>query len=141
MLNFLSNAIASRMSEPTIQRTLASCMFLPGLACVVAPRRLLNLSLCNDKKQDISDTALVIFQFFGMQACLVGTVLGTCRMTEQSYRAFATAMIPFLGINYYYRYMNPIIAPWPMLADFVNNIIMCQVALAGAALLGKGKEQ
>lgn len=115
-------------------------MFLPGVACVLAPRRLLTLALCQDKR-DISGTTVLTFQFFGMQACLVGTVLGTCRMTEQSYRAFAAAMLPFFGINYYYRFIKPTIAPWPMLADFVNNVIMSQLALAGAKLLGKAKNQ
>lgn len=133
--NFISQAIATRTNEPSIQWALASCMFLPGMACVVAPRQLLNLSFIAEKKKEINSTSLLIFQCFGMQACLVGTVLGTCRMTEQAYQAFAAAMVPFFGINYYYHFVKPISAPLPMLADFVNNVVMSQLALAGAILL------
>lgn len=135
-LDFLGGLVAARMSESTIQQTLACCMFLPGAACVLAPRKLLQLSLRQEKRNEITDTTLLIFQFFGMQACLVGTVLGTCKMTQESYRAFAAAMIPFFGINYYYHFVKPTIAPLPMLADFINNVVMSQIALAGALLLG-----
>lgn len=142
MLYLLSNALASRLTEATIQRTMAMCMFLPGLACVVAPKTLLKLSLRKEKQQEAqSDTTALIFQFFGMQACLVGTVLGTCRMTTQAYNAFAAAMLPFFGINYYYHFCVPTIAPLPMLADFINNFIMSQLALAGAKLLASSKDR
>jgi len=131
-------AIASRLSEPTIQKILASCMLFPGFACAVAPRTLLETSLCEDRRrEEISDTTLLVFRCFGAQACLVGIVLGTCRMTPRSYAAFAAAMIPFVGFNFYYGIVDPvIISPIPMLADFVNNVVMCQLALAGAKLLG-----
>jgi hypothetical protein len=133
--NFLSKAIASRTNEPSIQWTLATCMFLPGMACAVAPRQILNLSLRKEKKKEINSLSVVIFQFFGMQACLVGTLVGTCRMTEQAYQTFAAAMVPFFGINFYYCFRQPIVAPLAMLADFVNNLVMSQLALAGATLL------
>ena len=135
--NVLSGAIAARTNEPSIQWTLAWFMFLPGVACVVAPRKVLNMSLREEKKKDINSTALLIFQFFGMQACLVGTVVGTCRMTEQAYQSFAAAMVPFFGINYYYHFVKPTIAPLAMLADFLNNVVMSQLALAGAMLLNR----
>ena len=53
-------------------------------------------------------------------------------MTTNAYKSFAAAMIPFFGFNYYYHFVKPFIAPIPLLADFVNNVIMSQLALAGA---------
>lgn len=58
-------------------------------------------------------------------------------MTPSSYKAFAAAMLPFFGFNYYFHFVKPTIAPLSMLADFVNNALMSQLALAGAFLLEK----
>jgi len=121
-------------------------MFFPGLLCVIAPRPLLDLSLTEERKKEdtaaaANDTTVLIFQCFGAQACLVGTVLATCRMTPQSYRAFAAAMIPFFGFNWYFRFVEPVVAPLPMLADFINNVLLSQIALAGAYLLEQQQQQ
>lgn len=49
-------------------------------------------------------------------------------------------MIPYFGFNFYCHFVKPFIAPLPMLADFVNNVIMSQIALAGAHLLEQKKK-
>jgi len=107
---------------------------------MVFPRPLLEMSLTKARLAHINDSTLIVFQCFGSQACLVGAVLATCRMTPQTYKAFAAAMIPYFGFNFYCHFVKPFIAPLPMLADFVNNVIMSQIALAGAHLLEQKKK-
>ncbi|KAL9180169.1 hypothetical protein ACHAXT_008139 [Thalassiosira profunda] len=123
-----------------IRATLAGCMFAPGLLCVVAPYPLLRLSLRPERRDQINALSLLLFRCFGAQACLVGTVLGFCEMTPTTFRAFATAMVPFFGFNFYYHFVDPWIEPLPMFADFINNAVMGLAALKAAMLLdGKKK--
>jgi hypothetical protein len=114
-------------------------MYIPGALCILAPSRLLRLSLRPEKRSQINDLSLLLFRCFGAQACLVGSVLATCEMTPKTFRAFASAMIPFFGFNFYYGVVDPWIAPLPMVADFVNNVSMCLFALKGARLLDGGE--
>jgi hypothetical protein len=58
-------------------------------------------------------------------------------MNVTTYKAFSAAMLPFYGFNIYFGLIHPVIAPLPMLADFINNVVMSQLALVAAAMLLK----
>ena len=120
---------------------LAFCMGFPGLLCLLAPRRLLEFSMEDTTgRKGFNDLTVLIFQCFGSQAMLVGTVLYSAeRLGASGFKAFAAAMVPYLAFNVNVMTKGANVAGTrlkyiPNMCDMINNAAMLAVAMVGLKL-------
>jgi hypothetical protein len=118
------------MTALRIQRSLASVFLLLGGWCLLAPAQVERLALRPEYVIGNATSALLM-GCFGAQAVLAGVVILCSRFTPRTFLVFGLAgSLPFVCFNYYFYFVQPMFTAW-MLLDFVGNIAILSLCLAG----------
>ncbi len=125
------------MQTINIQRLIALPYFVLGGWCLFAPHMVERLMI-NPAYQHLSVTSALFTGCFGAQAVLGGVFIWFSRFTRATFLAYAIALLPFFGFNYYFVYELPILNRW-MSLDFGANAAMFMLSLWGWRM--KGQEQ
>ena len=125
------------MQTINIQRLIALPYFVLGGWCLFAPHMVERLMI-NPAYQHLSVTSALFIGCFGAQAVLGGVFVWLSRFTRATFLAYAIALLPFFGFNYYFVYELPILNRW-MALDFGANAAMFVLSLWGWRM--KGQEQ
>lgn len=118
------------MSALAIQRLLALVFLTLGSWALLFPRMVESVVFVPVHQIDTMVSALLI-GCFGAQACLCGIVVGLSQFRRITFIFFGVAgSIPFIVLNYYFLFVEPIFTNWLVL-DFAGNL-----AIAGLCILG-----
>lgn len=110
-----------------IQYLIAAVFFVLGGWCLVAPQSVLDLALRPEYQRD--DRLLqIVTGCFGAQACLAGVFAAFSTFTKRTFLAFAIAVLPFFGFDYYFYAVDPVFNEL-ILLDALGNLIF--LALCG----------
>ncbi|KAJ3408347.1 hypothetical protein HDU80_006031 [Chytriomyces hyalinus] len=109
-----------------------------GLASVLFPETALRLFLADDAYTSILakggktviPAARIIFQCFGSQAALCGTLILTSEFTAATFKTFGLAMIPYFLFDYW-AWKHNFVSTLGAVGDGLGNIVF-----AGASYLG-----
>lgn len=116
-----------------IQAGLATPFLGMGGWCLLTPGMVERLSLRPEHVID-SPVSHLLLSCFGAQAMLCGLLILLCRFSRRAFLVFGLlASLPFFGFNVYFYFIEPLFTPL-MLLDFVGNIAILVLCLAGAAL-------
>jgi hypothetical protein len=117
------------MQSIHIQRLIALPYFGLGGWCLFAPHMVERMTI-NPEYQHLSATSALLIGCFGAQAVLGGLFIWFSRFTRAAFVAYAIALLPFFGFNYYFVYELPILNRW-MALDFGSNAVMFILSIWG----------
>jgi hypothetical protein len=117
------------MQSIHIQRLIALPYFVLGGWCLFAPHMVERMTI-NPAYQHLSATSALFIGCFGAQAVLGGLFIWFSRFTRAAFVAYAIALLPFFGFNYYFVYELPILNRW-MALDFGSNAAMFMLSIWG----------
>jgi undecaprenyl pyrophosphate phosphatase UppP len=117
------------MTPLLLQRLIALPYFVLGGWCLIAPHFVERLTI-TPAYQHLSPTSALFIGCFGAQAVLGGLFIWTSRWTRTTFLAYAIALLPFFGFNYWFVFEVPIFNRWLAL-DFGANAVMLGLSLWG----------
>lgn len=110
-----------------IQRLIALPFLILGAWCLFFPAMVERLGV-NPQYQHLSMTTALMMGCFGSQAILSGLFAWFSRFTRATFLAYAIALLPFFGFNYWFVFVVPVFNRW-MALDFVSNAFMLALSL------------
>ena len=127
--------ISARQREAKILQRLIAAVFI-GLGgwCLIAPASVVSLTVLPEH-QAYSTLVLVSIGAFGAQACLAGLFAAFSVFTRQTFLAYAIALLPFFGFDWWFYSVRPLFNEL-ILLDVVGNVVMLALCRRGYILLG-----
>jgi hypothetical protein len=113
----------------TIQQLIAVPYLGLGGWCLLAPA-MIERMMINPDFQHLSQTSALFIGCFGAQAVLGGLFLWFSQLTRNGFLAYAIALLPFFGFNYWFVFVLPLFNKWLAL-DFLSNAAMLGLSLWG----------
>lgn len=118
------------MTAQYLQRALALIFLGLGGWCLLAPGQVETLVLRPEFVVGNATSALLM-GCFGAQAVLAGIAIWFSRFTARTFLVFGIAgSVPFFCFNYYFYFVRAMFTPW-MLLDFIGNVGILALCLAG----------
>lgn len=84
------------------QRLMGALFLAMGAGCVVASETVLDLSLREPTGVSDNATSRLLFQCFGAQAILCGTLLSVAELGRRGFAVWGSCMLPFVAFDAYY---------------------------------------
>lgn len=106
----------------------AAYLFL-GLATMAMPDLMIVISV-QDTSQSNSLTRL-IFQCFGLQACLFGILALASRFTRTTYIVIGAAILPVFIFDYWFYAVDPVLTLAGSLIDAIFNVVFVVMCWLG----------
>lgn len=103
------------------QKAMGGAFLAMGAACVLAPETVLNMSLAQPKGVADNATSRLIFQCFGSQAMLCGTLLAVSKLDRRGFAVWGSCMVPYVVFDAHY-YAKGALSPLGAIGDLAGNV-------------------
>ena len=123
------------MTPFRIQLIIAAVFLGLGSWCLLAPESVLALTV-RPAYQTQDPLIPILIGCFGAQAVLAGVFAAFSTFTRRTFGAFAFALLPFFGFDYYFAIEVPVFNAFIWL-DAVANLLMLILCLEGYRQLSR----
>ena len=117
------------MSALAAQRAIAAVFIILGGWAMADPRSAIELGLQPEYRQGVGMGFAV--GCFGAQALIGGLFAATARFTRTTFAAYGVMLIGFLGFDYWFWAVMPVLTTLGAALDGIGNVIMMALCWIG----------